>query len=292
MYIEKKIASWEVQYGQILFSGQNNVIAREMFKDFFGRQLKLYTFKGNYNNVKLLDKLTKSNVRLCCSQFVKQLKTDDIIFIYSEEYNTIKISRDKPQDIMLSKHNTMNNYSEDELKNIIIKQTMEIQSLKEYNSELLEYKEQIEKYESLDKIFKDEKFMEDWLARNIHKVVSDLEVIDRQISVTWKDMKRSRFDLLCIDKTTKELVIVENKVRNRNKTLETQYLTYKAWIAKNLDIINQKYQKFDLKATNEFKFIIITDSLDTKTQEMCEGNDIPLIYINGGVIFEPIVPYE
>jgi hypothetical protein len=286
------MASWEIKYGQILLSGENNISARDIFKDYFGKLFTLNTFKGTYKNVNFLDKLSKANVRLCCSQFIKQLKTDDIIYISIENEDTLKISQNEPTSILSSNKTVSKKYTEGELKNIIIELTKENQKLKEYNSELLEYKNQLDKYESLDKIFKDEKFMEDWLERNIHKVIPDLDVIDRQITVSWPDLKTSRFDLLCIDKTTKELVVIENKVRGRNKTLETQYLTYKAWIVKNIDKINDTYKNCNLKATNNFKFVIITDTINDKIENMCSGNNIPLIFIDGGVIFEEIVPYD
>jgi hypothetical protein len=292
MYIKKRMASWEIKYGQILLSGENNISARDIFKDYFGKIFTLDTFKGTYKNVNFLDKLSKSNVRLCCSQFVKQLKADDVIYISIENEDIIKISQNEPINNATTNQSISKKFTENELKNIIIDLTRENQKLKEYNSELLEYKNQLDKYESLDKIFKDEKFMEDWLERNIHKVISDLDVIDRQITVSWPDLKTSRLDLLCIDKTSKELVVIENKVKGRNKTLETQYLTYKAWIVKNIDKINDKYKSHNLKATNNFKFVIITDTINDKIESMCSGNNIPLIFIDGGVIFEEIVPYE
>ena len=286
------MASWEIKYRQILLSGENNISARDLFKDYFGKTFTLNTFKGIYENVNFLDKLSKTNVRLCCSQFIKQLKTDEVIYISAENEDTIKITHDEPVTNTINHQTISQAHSEGELKDIIIKLTKENQKLKEINSELLEYKNQLDKYENLDKIFKDEKFMEDWLERNIHKVISDLDVIDRQITVSWPDLQNSRFDLLCIDKTTKELVIIENKVRGRNKTLETQYLTYKAWITKNIDKINDKYKSCGLKATNNFKFVIITDTINSKIENMCSGNNIPLIFIDGGVIFEEIVPYD
>jgi hypothetical protein len=286
------MASWEIKYGQILLSGENNLSARDIFKDYFGKMFTLNTFKGTYKNVNFLDKLSKSNVRLCCRKFVKQLQTNDIIYISIENDDTIKVSQNDPINNIINNRTSSKKYTKDELKDIIIELTKDNQKLKENNSQLLEYKDRLDKYENLDKIFKDEKFMEDWLERNIHKVVPELDVIDRQITISWTDLKTSRLDLLCIDKTTKELVVVENKVRGRNKTLETQYLTYKAWVVKNIDKINEKYKKFSLKATNNFKFIIITDTINDKIANMCHGNNIPLILIDGGVIFEEIVPYD
>ena len=293
MYIKKTMASWEINYGQILLSGENNVLARDIFKEYFGVPFILNTFLGKFENVNFVDRFTEKNVRICCSKFVKQLKENDVIYLSIENDETIKISKDLPDSkSKITDRDKIKTYTEDELKNIIIKLTEENQKLRQINSNLLEYKEQLEKYQSLDKIFDDEKFMETWLEKNIHKLLPDLEVIDRQITVSWSDLKTSRLDLFCIDRTTKELVVIENKVRGRNKTLETQYLTYKAWIAKNLEKINENYKLKEIKATQNFKFIIITDTKNEKIVEMCEGNKIPLIVIDGGVMFDVIVPYD
>lgn len=291
-FIEKKVVQWEINCGQIMFSGEKNLTARDIFKDYFGKVFTLKTPRGEIHNVSFLHKLSKGNVRLSCSKYFKQLKDGDIIYFKIKDEDTIEITDKKPDTNSPTTAVGNKNYSVDELKDIVIKLTVENQKLRELNSELQEYKERLDKYDSLDKIFKDEKFMEDWLASNIHRIISDLDVIDRQTTVTWPDLKKSRFDLMCIDKTTKELVVVENKVRGRNKTLETQYLTYKAWIKNNLAEINKRYKEHGLKATKNFKIIIITDTIDEKLETMCSGNTIPLIFIDGGVAFEQIVPYD
>ena len=46
-----------------------------------------------------------------------------------------------------------------------------------------------------------------------------------------------------------------------------------------------------LKATENFKFVIITDTTDIRLEAICEDNKIALILIDGGVIFEELVPY-
>jgi len=144
----------------------------------------------------------------------------------------------------------------------------------------------------LEYIFEDEKFMEDWLERNIHKAIANLEIIDRQIVITWNEtFMRNKPDFFCLDKTTRELVIVENKVRGRHRKVETQFLTYRAWVKRNLDKINEKYKDKNLKATKNFKFVIITDTTDERLEAVCEDNKIALILIDGGVIFEEIIPY-
>ena len=160
------------------------------------------------------------------------------------------------------------------------------------NEELIRYKDRLEKYQNLEYIFEDERFMEDWLERNIHKALANLEVIDRQPVIVWNEpFMRNKPDFFCLDKTTRELVIVENKVRGRHKRIETQLLSYKAWVNRNINEINAQYKDSGLKATENFKFVIITDTTDERLEAICEDNKIALILIDGGVIFEEIIPY-
>jgi hypothetical protein len=95
-----------------------------------------------------------------------------------------------------------------------------------------------------------------------------------------------------VDKTTRELVIVENKVRGNKNTLETQYLSYKAWVTDNMVAINEKYKSREIKATSNFKFVIITDTTDDRLESICKHSKITLILIDGGVIFEELIPYN
>jgi hypothetical protein len=46
-----------------------------------------------------------------------------------------------------------------------------------------------------------------------------------------------------------------------------------------------------LKATDNFKFVIITDTTDERLEAICEDSKITLIFIDGGVVFEERVPY-
>lgn len=184
------------------------------------------------------------------------------------------------------------NGSNPELTKLLIDLASDNRKLVAENRELAQYKEDYKKYQGLEYIFEDEKFMEDWLERNIHKAIPNIEVIDRQPVVVWNEtFMRNRPDLFCMDKTTKELVIVENKVRGRHSKVETQYLTYKAWINRNLDKVNAKYCDKQLKATKDFKFAIISDTTDERLQAVCEDSNIALVKIGGGVFFESLVPY-
>lgn len=103
---------------------------------------------------------------------------------------------------------------------------------------------------------------------------------------------RNRPDFFCLDKTTRELVIVENKIRRRFRRVETQYMTYKAWVRRHIDAINRKYEESNLKASEYFKFVIIADPTDERLEAICEDNHICLVVIDGGVIFEEIIPYS
>jgi hypothetical protein len=294
-YISKKIASWEVKYGQMGISGKDNIIARDLFKDYFGKVFKLETFKGNYNNVNFNEKTSSTSLRLSCSEFFKKLKPDSIIYIRPKDEDTVEILDKEPTGItsppLVSENKSK--FSEKELLEIIATLTKENQQLRESNSSLFPYKEQIDKYQSLQKLFNDEKFMEDWLERNIHVVIADLEIIDRQPTITWPVSKlKNRLDFFCVDKTTRELVIVENKVRGNKTTIETQYMSYRAWVSENLKAINEKYLSKNIKATDNFKFVIITDFNDERLEAMCRHFKITLMLIDGGILFEPLgYPY-
>jgi len=291
-YILKKIVPWEIKYGQIMFSGEKNIKARHIFGKFFGKSFNLETYNGIFKDVHFNEKSSDLNVRLPCSQFFKNLSPSDEFYVCAKNDETIMVSKTEPHTNNNQTNNLSKKFTELELLEIIAKLTKENQQLRETNTELFIYKERIDKYENLQKIFDDEKFMEDWLERNIHKAIADLDVIDRQLTINWPDLKASRMDLLCLDRTTRELVIVENKVKGNKKTIDTQYLKYRAWAGQNIDKINEKYKDKNLKATENFKFVIITDTIDDSFESMCRYQKIPLILIDGGVIFEEIVPYN
>jgi len=286
-YIEKKMAGWEIKHGQIKISCADSIKAREIFKDFLGKTFDLETFKGNFKDVHFYEK--ESALRFSCP-FFKNLATDDTIYIFAKNNNAISITDKEPNSVTIDE--SEQSLSKTELLEIIAKLTKENQELRKTNSSLFEYKDRLDKYENLEKIFDDEHYMEEWLERNIHRVIADLDVIDRQVEIRWSDEKKNRIDLLCLDKTTRELVIVENKVNGNKRTLDTQYLKYKAWYIKNLDETNEKYKTHNLKATKNLKVVIITDTIDDSLRSMCEINNIPLFLIDGGVIFDEIVPYN
>lgn len=194
----------------------------------------------------------------------------EIIYLQPLDRYSIKISKDEPnKDIEEVEERKLKDSipieTNLEVSNIFLEIVKENKQLREENEELIRYKDRLEKYQNLEYIFEDEKFMEDWLERNIHKAVANLEIIDRQLIITWNSaFMRNKPDFFCLDKTTRELVIVENKVRGRHKKVETQFLTYSSWVKRNLEEINQKYSNRDLKATENFRFVIITDSSDER----------------------------
>lgn len=294
-YIKKKIASWEITYGQIAISGRDYVIAKKLFKNYFGTTFELETSKGRFPNRHLLD--MKYSLRLACKPFFSGLNEGDAIYLQPLDQNKIRISEVEPaegieeiEDKVVKK--TISKGTSSDIVKLLVDIVKENRKLKEENEELIKYKDRLEKYQKLEYIFEDERFMEDWLERNIHKALANLEIIDRQPIVIWNEsFMRNKPDFFCLDKTTRELVIVENKVRGRHRKFETQFLTYTAWVKKYLKQINEKYKDKNLKATENFKFVIITDTIDERLQAICEDNKIALVLIDGGVVFEEIAPY-
>lgn len=230
--------------------------------------------------------------------FFSNLTEGQVIYLVTVDGNTIGIIDKEPIDngeqakIVIPQMDLLADPKEDSVT-VILDLVKENMRLRQENEELIKYKDRLEKYQNLDYIFEDEKFMEDWLERNIHKALANLEVIDRQSTITWNEpFMINRPDFFCLDKTTKELIIVENKVRGRHRKVETQYLTYKAWVKRNLNAINEKYKNRELKATNNFRFVIITDTTDERLEAICEDSGIALVLIDGGVVFEEIVPFN
>jgi len=93
-YIEKKIALWEIEYGQIAIPAKNYEITRKIFKNYLNIYFNLETFKGNFRNRNFLD--NGYRLRLACKPFFSKLNVGDIIYIQPLNQNTIKISKEKP----------------------------------------------------------------------------------------------------------------------------------------------------------------------------------------------------
>jgi len=93
-YIEKKIASWEIEYGQIAISVKDYEIAIKLFNNYLNINFDLETFKGNFRNRNFLD--DGYRLRLACNPFFNKLNDGDIIYIQPLNQTTIKISKEKP----------------------------------------------------------------------------------------------------------------------------------------------------------------------------------------------------
>ncbi len=294
-YIKKKMAPWEIKYGQIRIGEYE--LAKELIRDYLGITFELVTFKGNYPNQNFLHYEDQRTLRFSCTSFFKQLKEGDVIYIQPIDPDKIGIYDKEPiekiEDVTKDKLKIdIVKRANPEVERLLIQLIKENLSLRKTNEYLMTFKEKLDKYQDLQYIFDDEKTMEDWLERNIHRAVSDLEVIDRQIYLKWKEsFMRERPDLFCIDKTTRELVVIENKVRGRHRKVDTQYLKYRTWILDNLGQIKENYKEKNLKPTQNFKFIIITDTTDERLERLCEVNKIGLVLIEGGVNIQEIVPY-
>jgi hypothetical protein len=293
-YIEKIIASWEIKYGQIAFTGNDYLHACEIFSQNISKTFDIDTSLGYFSNRHFKNYNHKKVLRLACNPFFSKLQQGDQIYLHSVNDKKINICFNKPSENQLFPDFRGNTtpYKYEDLTQLLVHYCNENVKLREQNKELERYKERVNKYEKLDYFFEDEKFMEDWLERNIHKVIPNLIVIERQPLFLWSNTNtKIKPDLFCMDKSTRELVIVENKVRGRHQRIDTQYLSYRTWAKKNLITINEKYHDYGLRATENLKFVIITDTSDEKLEAICEEHNIALILIDGGVVFEELVPY-
>ena len=223
---------------------------------------------------------TRNSLRLACNPFFSVLNEGDTIYLQPIDSNKIGVYKDEPVgEIEKIEDGTVIEAIPVEtgadVTKLLVGLVKENKALREENEELIRYKDRLEKYQNLEYIFEDEQFMEDWLERNIHKALANLEIIDRQPIVTWNEsFMRNKPDFFCLDKTTSELVIVENKVRGRHRKVETQFLTYTAWVKRNIDKINKEFEDKNLKATENFRFVIITDTTDERLEAICEDNGI------------------
>ncbi len=242
-WIRKSIAAWEIKYGQIQVGGEDYPVALKLFGDFVGRQFTLHTFRGDFPRKHLIHTVERKVFRFACKPFFGQLTEDTVVYLFPSDETTIAISDTEPEGSLDQGNvpNPENSGLAMEVPKPILDLIADNLRLRQVNQELLKYKDRLEKYQSLNYIFEDERFMEDWLERNIHRAIPHLEIMDRQPSVLWpQTFRRNRLDFLCKDRTTRQLVVVENKVRGRHRDVAGQYLAYKAWVMRNLQQINQQ----------------------------------------------------
>ena len=95
-YIKKTIASWEIKYGQISLTGQDNQTGKILFEKYIGNSFNLDTFKGQYKNKNFVH--DEYSLRLSCKPFFKQLSPDDIIYLKPVDNETIGIYDSEPTD--------------------------------------------------------------------------------------------------------------------------------------------------------------------------------------------------
>lgn len=283
--------SYEVRYREILFTGEDYALAHKFFGDLLTKPFTLITPKETYSNKRFTYDPERRRIRLPCT-FFEKLSVSDVILI-EKGGNEILISVEQSREMPVVSITAKVEADPLALRGKIIELQDKLITLQEENAVLREYKRRLEEFEDLDYFFADEAEMEEWLTKNMHKVLPDIEVIDRQIWATWKDLSRNRVDIFAMDKNTRELVVIEVKTRKRRlRTVETQYMFYKTWALKNLDLVNEKYADRGLRASRDFKFVIITDRYDARLQEVCQAFDICLICIDGGIHCEEVVPYR
>jgi len=283
--------SYEVRYREILFTGEDYELAHKFFGDFLSKPFSLITPKQTYSNKRFTYDPERRRIRLPCT-FFERLSVGDVIVIEKGD-NEIFISVEQTRETPVVPMTADIGMDSLALRGKIIELQDKIITLQEENAVLQEYKQRLEEFEDLDYFFADEAEMEQWLVKNMHKVLPEIEVLDRQIWATWKDLSRNRVDIFGVDKDTKDLVVIEVKTHKRRlRTAETQYMFYKTWVLKNLDSINEKYADRGLQASSDFKFVIITDRYDARLQEVCQAFGICLICIDGGIHCEEVVPYR
>ena len=153
-YIEKKLAPWEIKYGQIRIGGDDYAKAKDLFESYFGVTFKLETFEGSFPNQNFLLYKKKKTIRLSCSQFFSKLKEGNIIYIQPEKPGIIKIYDKEPsqkiEDITKNKNviKTVQKANK-EVTNLLIDLIKENRKLRKTNEYLLIYKDKFEKFQDL-----------------------------------------------------------------------------------------------------------------------------------------------
>lgn len=166
----------------------------------------------------------------------------------------------------------------------------EVIILKDEISRLKTYQDFYSKILNTDYLFSSEKFFENWIQENMHKIFPELIIIERQPSIAWPDGKFGRLDLLAFNQESKELVIVEVKTRKRSKNSGyDQYLRYTSWAKRNLEQLKNKYSHLDIQTMNTPNFILISDFVDDEMKAICKDHGIILMHIFGGLGFEKFV---
>lgn len=163
----------------------------------------------------------------------------------------------------------------------------ELIELKDEIGHLRTYKEFYNKILNTDYLFSSEKFFENWIQDNIHRIFPEFEILDRQPCASWPDGKFGRLDLLAVNKESKDLVIIEVKTRKRSKRSGyDQFLRYTSWARRNIELLRAKFESYKLQPTNDPQFVIITDYVDDEMRAICKDHGITLVHIFGGLGIE------
>jgi len=177
-----------------------------------------------------------------------------------------------------------------DLQNRVIDLQEEVINLQNEIADLKSYKDFYDRIISTDYLFSSESFLETWLADNIHKILPEFEIIDRQPKLNWPDGKFGRLDLLAKNKETDDIGIIEVKTRKRSqKSGYDQYVRYTTWARQNLDPLKEKYKASNIKPTENLDFIIITDFVTDEMKAICKDHGIRLVHIIGGLSFERVI---
>lgn len=154
---------------------------------------------------------------------------------------------------------------------------------------LQSYKDYYNRIISTDYLFSSEKFMENWLEGNLHKLLPEIDILDRQPYIKWKDGKFGRLDLLGFNKDEQEISIIEVKTRKRNKRSGyDQFLRYTTWVKRNIDQLVKEYKLPPSAAKNGVGFVIITDHANDEMKAICSEYGIKIVRLFGGLGFEII----
>lgn len=175
--MRKRVAQWEIKYGQTSFQGQDYVLAKKMFQDYLGTTFELETDLGTFPNRHFVDDGTR--VRLACSPFFGRLVDGDVIYIQPGGQGRVQITRAEPKPPTEAEDKPLPPQgvplgTRKEVIDVVLDLVSENKQLRQENQELIKYKDRLDRYQNLEYIFEDEKFMEDWLERNIQKALSNI----------------------------------------------------------------------------------------------------------------------
>lgn len=171
----------------------------------------------------------------------------------------------------------------------VISLQQEIIDLQREVINLQSYKDYYNRIISTDYLFSSEKFLENWLEGNIHKLLPEIDILERQPYIKWKDGKFGRLDLLGFNKDDQEISIIEVKTRKRSKQSGyDQFLRYTTWVKRNIDHLVKEYKLPTSAAKNNVGFVIITDHANDEMKAICSEYGIKIVRLFGGLGFEVI----